>query len=124
MSAMRVVHMSPESVEQLVAQRRRAGAGLLDECWDGMWHLTDPSARHQQLAFRLCRMFAEVIEDSGKGSAWISINVTDRELNWIHNHRCPDGAVILRANPGRWIGTNQVAFLGGPDLVVEVSGDE
>ena len=124
MSAMRVVHMSPGSLDQLVAHRRRTGAGHLDECWDGMWHLTDPSARHQQIAFRLCRIFAEVIEDTGRGTAWISINVTDRDENWIDNHRCPDGAVILKTNPGRWIGANQVAFLGGPDLVVEVSGDE
>ena len=88
-----------------------------------MWHLTDPSARHQQIAFRLCRIFAEVVEDAGRGGAWISINITDREERWIDNHRCPDGAVILNGNRGRWIGANRVAFLGGPDLVVEVSGD-
>jgi Uma2 family endonuclease len=60
------------------------------------------------------------VEDKGLGTAWISINVTDREEGWIQNHRCPDGAVILNQNPGRWVGENEAAFLGGPDLILEV----
>jgi len=72
------------------------------------------------LALRIGRIHSEVIEDPGKGTAWISINLTDREENWIYNHRCPDGAVILRSNPGRWVGERQSAFLGGRDLVLEI----
>src|SRR5262245_58532363 len=120
MAAMKVVHMSEQSLHTIVNQRRRSGAGRQDECWDGVWHLTDPTARHQQIAARLYRIFAECIEDPGLGSAWISINVTDRDVGWIDNHRCPDAAVILAQNPGRWIGDRQAAFLGGPDLVLEV----
>lgn len=116
--------MSEQSLEALVELRRRTGAGRLDECWDGAWRLTDPTARHQQIAARLYRIFADVIEGPNLGTAWISINVTDREDHWIHNHRCPDGAVIMHGNPGRWIGEQRAAFLGGPDLVVEVIGDE
>lgn len=104
--------------------RRRTGIGRLDECWEGEWHLTDPTFRHQQIAFRLCRIHAEVVEDLGLGTTSISINVTAREEGWIDNHRCPDGAVILTGNPGRWIGANQIAFLGGPDLLVEVSSPD
>jgi Uma2 family endonuclease len=69
---------------------------------------------------RIGRIHFEVIEDSGRGSAWISINLTDREEDWIYNHRCPDGAVILRSNPRRWVGERQAAFFGGPDLVLEI----
>lgn len=118
--------MSRDSVQSLVEHRRRTGAGRLDECWEGIWHLTDPSAAHQRLAGELYRVHAELVGDAGRGTAWISINVTDRELGWLDNHRCPDGAVILTGNPGRWIGERQVAFLGGPDLVVEIrsAGDE
>jgi Uma2 family endonuclease len=112
--------MTSDSVQSLVEHRRRTGAGRLDECWEGIWHLTDPSAAHQRLAGKIHRVHAEAIEDAGQGTAWISINVTDREHGWADNHRCPDGAVILAGNQGRWIGEQQAAFLGGPDLVIEI----
>ena len=117
---MKTVRMTSQIAEELVEQRSRNGAGRLDECWEGVWHLTDPGMRHQRIAFGLCRVFAEVVEDAARGTAWISINVTDREEGWKENHRCPDGAVILEGNPGRWIGDPEVAFLGGPDLILEV----
>lgn len=118
--------MTSGSVQSLVEHRRRTGAGRLDECWEGVWHLTDPSATHQRLAGQIYRIHAGVVEDAGRGTVWISINVTDREEGWLDNHRCPDGAVILAGNPGRWIGERQAAYLGGPDLVVEIlsPGDE
>jgi len=122
--AMSVVHLPAASLESLVAHRRRTGTGRLDECWEGVWHLTDPTARHQQIAGRLYRIHSELIEDAGRGTSWISINVTDREENWIENHRCPDGAVILNENAGRWLDPGRAAFLGGPDLVLEVSSQD
>jgi Uma2 family endonuclease len=82
--------------------------------------LTDPSSKHQRFAGKLFMIHTEVVEGNGRGTAWISINVTDREEGWIDNHRCPDGAVILKGNSGRWIGEDQVAFLGGPDMIAEV----
>lgn len=115
--------MSEKSLESLVERRRKSGAGRLDECWEGIWHLTDPTARHQRIAGKIYRIHSEVIEDSGRGTVWISINVTDREEGWMENHRCPDGAVILSSNGGRWI-LDQVAFLGGPELVLEVLSEE
>ena len=65
---MLAIHAPQSVVESLVEERRRTGAGRLDECWEGVWHLTDPTLRHQQLAFRICRILAAVIEDSGRGS--------------------------------------------------------
>jgi len=117
---MKTVVMSSERADALIEERRRLDIGHLDECWEGVWHLTDPTRRHQQIASRLWRILSELIEDTGRGAASISINVTDREYDWIENHRCPDATVILVDNPGRWIGENEVAFLGGPDLIVEV----
>lgn len=116
-----VLHMTSDSLQSLVLHRRRTGTGRLDECWEGVWHLTDPGRTHQRLAGQIYRVHAEVVEDAGRGSAWISINVTDREVRWLENHRCPDGAVILPGNQGRWIGErNAAAFWGGPDLVLEI----
>ncbi len=120
---MPILHATPGCLESIVAYRRSTGAGRLDECWEGVWHLTDPTSRHQQAAFRISRVHAEAVEDAGRGTAWISINVTDRAEKWIDNHRCPDGAVILNGNSGRWVGENKVAFLGGPDLILEVASE-
>lgn len=116
---MKSVYMSSESLEALVEERRRTGIGRLDECWEGVWHLTDPTGKHQRITFAICRILAEVVEDAGLGTAWISINITDRERGWKKNHRCPDGAIILDGNRGRWI-EDEKAFLGGPDLILEV----
>ena len=107
-------------MRDLAEERRRLGIGRLDECWEGVWRFRHSTGRRQQIAARLWRIISEVIEDTGRGTASISINVTDREDGWIDNHRCPDGAVILQGNPGRWIGEDEVAFLGGPDLVIDV----
>jgi len=65
-----------------------------------------------------------VVQDAGKWMVRIHINVTDREENWKHNHRCPDGIVVLKGNTGRWIGKKRVAFLGGPDFVLEMESEE
>jgi len=121
---MKIVHMESAELEFLIEQRRNTGTGQLDECWEGIWHLTDPTERHQEIAGSIYRIHAEVVQDTGKGIVRISINVTDREKNWKHNHRCPDGVVILKGNPGRWIGKKRVAFLGGPDFVLEVESEE
>ena len=121
---MKVVHMESDSLEALIEHRRRLGIGQLDECWKGVWHLVDPTGRHQWICGKIYSIHDEVVGNPGSGTAWISINVTDREIDWTHNHRCPDGAVILKSNPGRWIGDDQVAFLGGPDLILEVDGDD
>jgi Uma2 family endonuclease len=117
---MKTILMSSERADALVEERRRLDIGRLDECWEGVWHLTDPTRRHQEIAGLIYSIHLQVLRDPGNGEALISINVTDREYDWIENHRCPDGTVILAVNPGRWIGENEVAFLGGPDLVVEV----
>lgn len=116
--------MSRDSVESIVAERRARGVGRLDECWEGVWHLTDPTGPHQDMAGRIYAIHAEVLGHTRTKCVWISINVTDREDEWMENHRCPDGAVILPGNPGRWIGKKHVAFLGGPDLIVEVLSED
>src|SRR6266511_1915080 len=120
---MTIVYMSRESLESLVERRRATGAGRRDECCDGVWHLPDPTARHQDIAGLIDGIHAGVVSDRGRGSVWISINLTDREQRWKENQRCPDGAVILPGNPGRWVGDKQAAFLGGPDLVLETLSD-
>ncbi len=121
---MRIVHLESAELEFLIEQRRNTGAGQLDECWEGIWHLTDPTKRHQEIAGWIHRIHAEVVQDAGRGIVTISINVTDREENWKQNHRCPDGVVILKGNTGRWVGEKSVAFLGGPDFVLEVESED
>ncbi len=71
--------MSRDSTEQIVEQRRERGVGQLDECWEGVWHLTDPAYKHQDVAGCFYRIHAEVLRDTGRAMVLISINVTDRE---------------------------------------------
>src|SRR5262245_50882380 len=97
---MRIAHLSPNCLDAIIEQRSLTDAGRVDECWEGVWHLTDPSARHQRWAGKIFVVHTEVVEGAGLGKAWISINVTDREERWIDNHRCPDGAVILEPPRG------------------------
>ena len=82
--------------------------------------MTDPTEPHQDVAGCIYRVHAEVLRDTERAAVLISINVTDREEGRRDNHRCPDGAVILPENAGHWIGERRAAFLGGPDLILEV----
>ena len=45
------------------------------------------------------------------------VNVSDREVKWTKNYRCPDVAVFLPGNPAKDRGTH---WFGGPDFAVEV----
>jgi len=112
--------MSRDSMEALVEHRRRLGIGNLDECWEGVWHWTEPTGKHQRVAARIYTVHAEFLEGAGRASVWPSVNVTDREVDWKHNHRCPDGSIILPDHPGHWLDDAQTAFVGGPDQVLEV----
>ncbi len=82
--------------------------------------MTDRNRRHQHVAGLIYAVHLEALGKPGRGEVLISVNVTDQELDWRNNHRCPDGAIILHGNPGRWVGEGDTAFLGGPDLVLEV----
>jgi Uma2 family endonuclease len=45
-------------------------------------------------------------------------NVSDREVDWAYNYRCPDVAVYLKGNPARDCGTH---WYGGPDWGTEIT---
>ncbi|MGQ0634775.1 MAG: Uma2 family endonuclease [Planctomycetaceae bacterium] len=108
----------PYLEEQLIAERQAAGIDQHDEVWDGVY-IVSPIAdnEHQLLAFRLAVVLQQVLDQSGDGTAYPGVNVTDRKTNWRKNFRVPDVAVFLKDNPAVDRGTH---WLGGPDFAVEI----
>jgi Uma2 family endonuclease len=95
-----------------LAERVRAIAesenGNRDEVWDGVYVVSPaPNDEHQDLVGELDAIF----------KIRPTVNVSDREVQWEHNYRCPDVVVYLKGTKARNLGTH---WLGGPDFAVEV----
>src|SRR5207253_7751168 len=55
-----------EVPESILVERRRIGADLRDEMWDGELHMVPPASEgHQHLSGRLFRVLAPLAEDLG-----------------------------------------------------------
>lgn len=107
--------------EQLRA-RQECGGDRYDEVWDGVY-LMSPLAdvEHQILATRLAAVIQIAIGADNAGIAIAGVNVSDRELGWTHNYRCPDVAVVLPGCPAKNCGTH---WWGGPDFLVEIASTD
>lgn len=104
--------------DQLIAERRRTGADRYDEVWDGEYVMSPlANNEHQLLASRLSAIFHEVL--GGGADVWslAGANVSDQEVAWTKNFRCPDVVVVLPGSQAEDRGTH---WFGGPDLVVEI----
>lgn len=106
---------------QAIAHRRALGHDRYDEVWDGMYIMAPlANNEHQYVASKLAYVVQLVCGDP---SAVIlaGCNVSDREVDWTANYRCPDMAVYLPANPAQDLQTH---WFGGPDFGVEVSSSK
>jgi len=108
----------PGLEERLKAERRATGADRFDEVWDGVY-LMSPLANveHQFMVMQLALALHASIPATTPGQVYPGINVSDRELGWEKNYRCPDLAVILMSSHVRNCGAH---FCGGPDFLVEI----
>lgn len=89
-----------------------------EECWEGVTVMSPlPNNEHQNLVTRLLRALIEVVEDTGLGTAFPDVNISDRADAWTHNYRNPDAAIYLHTNPAVDRGT---FWQGGPDFLVEI----
>jgi Uma2 family endonuclease len=105
------------TLEQIIAERQANGTDRWDEVWDGVYQLMPlPNIEHQGIVTRLPRALV-VVEDTGLGQVFAGTNVSDQEVDWRQNYRCPDLAVYLNENPAE---PRNAYWLGGPDLAVEV----
>lgn len=103
--------------ERVLAERRANGLDRFDEVWDGVY-IMSPLANneHQFVASELSAVIREICRGSG-AKVFAACNVSDREVDWKENYRCPDVAAYYPTNPARDQGTH---WFGGPDFAVEV----
>jgi Uma2 family endonuclease len=110
--------------EEIIQQRKKLGIDRKDEVWDGVYIIMpDPTIDHQRIVKRLTNILTEVVDDEGRGEAFLGTNVSDRREGWDKNFRAPDIVVVLEGGRAEDCRTQ---WLGGPDLLVEVQspGDE
>jgi Uma2 family endonuclease len=104
--------------ERLIEERRRMGGDRYDEVWDGEYVMSPlANLEHQHIASRLATIFYEVL--GARDDVWslAGANVSDQEVEWTKNYRCPDVVVTL---PGSRAQNRHTHWYGGPDLVVEI----
>lgn len=103
--------------ERVLAERRANGLDRFDEVWDGVY-IMSPLANneHQFVASELSAVIREICHGGG-AKVFAACNVSDREVDWKENYRCPDVAVYYPTNPARDQNTH---WFGGPDFAIEV----
>jgi Uma2 family endonuclease len=103
--------------EQLRA-RQECGGDRYDEVWDGVY-LMSPLAdvEHQLIVGMLTAIVQAALDKGNPGTVYPGVNVSDREVDWNHNYRCPDVAVVLPGCPAKNCETH---WCGGPDFLVEI----
>ena len=103
---------------QVIAQRQKCGGDRYDEVWDGAY-LMSPLAdlEHQYFVARLTAIYQAALDSGDPGIAYPGANVSDREVDWTENYRCPDVAVVRDGCAAKNCGTH---WYGGPDIVVEI----
>jgi len=110
--------LDPADQRRLKRQRALTGADRFDEVWDGVYMMAPlANNEHQLLASELSYVIRQAVASPEEGRVFVGCNVSDREVKWEKNYRCPDVAVFLKGNPARDCDTH---WLGGPDFAVEV----
>ena len=105
-------------VEQLIAERQVSGGDRFDEVWEGSYFMSPlANNEHQSLAGKLTNIFAACTEHLPGAEVLPGANVSDQELDWTGNYRCPDVVVVL---PGSAARDRDTPFFGGPDLCVGI----
>jgi Uma2 family endonuclease len=104
--------------EELRQQRAKSGADRWDEVWEGTYIMSPmPNVEHQQIVSFLTGVLFNVVMLRGQGQVLPGTNVSDRQVDWIQNYRCPDVAVYLNSNSAQKCENH---WVGGPDLAIEV----
>jgi Uma2 family endonuclease len=109
--------LDPYVCKRIIDERQARGIDKYDEVWEGTYIMSPgPSNEHQRLVGKLWRILDDIVTPAG-GLALPGVNVTDRKDDWEYNYRTPDIVVVLPGCKAKDIG---VAWLGGPDFLVEV----
>ena len=89
-----------------------------DEIWDGVYVVMPPAdVEHQDVLTGLLVVLEFGVGQTGLGQVYPGVNVSDQEIDWERNVRCPDIAVVMRDSSARDCDTH---YFGGPDFLVEI----
>ncbi len=91
----------PPEIEAFLERRRRAGADLHDEAWDGVLHVTPaPSGRHARVGAQLIALLGALAADAGL-TVTDAFNLGDSEANY----RVPDAGLHREFADAIWYPT-------------------
>lgn len=111
----------PQLAASLIAERRAAGGDRFDEVWNATYVMS-PLAdfEHQRLATDLAVALSQLLVTKPGSIVVAGVNVSDRDVGWTQNYRCPDLAVLLPGSRAKDCGTH---LCGGPDFLIEIASD-
>ena len=116
---MAVLLTDPDLEQRLIAERAACGGDRLDEVWDGVYFMPPPADdEHQAIQLEIAAILLAVAGRTKGAQVRAGINVSDREHDWKENYRIPDVAVFM---PGTTARNCHTFWLGGPDMVVEIT---
>jgi Uma2 family endonuclease len=100
------------------AERKASGADRWDEVWEGTYVMAPlPNDEHQDIQTKLVAILQVAFGWAGLGDVRAGVNVSDREVGWMHNYRCPDVVAFLKETRAQ---NRDTFWLGGPDFAVEI----
>lgn len=104
--------------KKVLSERRAKGLDRWDEVWEGIYVMAPYSNNeHQVIQAKLVTILQTVVGWDGADEVCAGVNVSDREVDWRENFRCPDVALFQRGTRAQ----NRGAFwLGGPDFAIEI----
>jgi len=114
---MSLLILDPWLQEQVIANRRERGIDQRDEVWDGIY-IVPPTCDNEHQ--RLLGDLAGVLWVACKGmtaKVFPGVNVSDRDIDWMKNFRCPDVVVALNDCPAVDHGSH---WVGGLSFIVEI----
>jgi Uma2 family endonuclease len=110
--------LDPGEQRLLIERRRDSGAERYDEVWDGTYVVMPTGDNdHQAIRGELGFIFELIVGQFDLGHVRFGVNVSDREIDWEENYRCPDNVVFLKGTTARNLDTH---WVGGPDFTVDV----
>ena len=118
MKPMVALIQDPLLEEEIIAKRRETGADRFDEVWEGIYVMSPlANNEHQRLVGKLTGALLDSVDLPGLGIVLPGANITDQQVDWTKNFRCPDVAVFLNDSQAE---NRDTHWFGGPDFTVEI----
>jgi Uma2 family endonuclease len=118
-TAMVATILDPGLEQQLIEERRAAGADRYDEVWEGVYVMAPiANDEHQDFVANWTAVLTITVQWAGTGLVRPGVNVSDRVDDWKSNYRCPDVVVYLNDTAAENHGE---FWYGGPDFAIEIT---